>query len=161
MHSHLSGDNISLPHMLSHLGNLAKTKQKQLSALGVNCTMSHMFIHLYHNGHKRDATDMDELGYSFNRLATSPTDLDEMQRAYLGDDSVHLAVLIKTIYRIIALDNCAGINPEAVKKVNAWKDTVFFAYTAPDTTVPLLYTPTSMQLLMWPNDAVTTLRHRI
>ena len=32
--SHLSGDNISLPHMLSHLGNLAKTKQKQLSALG-------------------------------------------------------------------------------------------------------------------------------
>ena len=44
-----------------------------------------MFIHSYHNGHKREAGDMDELGYSFNTLAMSPTDLEEMQRAYLRD----------------------------------------------------------------------------
>ena len=67
--------------------------------MGVNRTMCPMFIHSYHNGHKRDAHDMDELGYSFNRLAMSPTDLDEMQRAYLGDESVHLAVPMKKIYR--------------------------------------------------------------
>lgn len=32
-----------------------------------------------------------------------------------------------------------------------WKDTVFFAHTLPDTEAPLLYTPASMQVLMWPN----------
>ena len=55
-------------------------------------------------------------------------------------------------YHLIALEDCAGISPEVVKKVTAWKDTVLFTYTAPDTAVPLLYTPASMQLLMWPND---------
>ena len=139
--SHLSGDNISLPHMLSHLGNLAKTKQKQLSALGVKRTMCPMLIHSYHNGHKREADDMDELGYSFNALAMSPTDLQEMQRAYLADESSYLDVPMKTIYRIIATNDNTDINAEVIKKVTAWKDTVFFPHTAPDSTVPLLYTP--------------------
>ena len=75
-----------------------------------------------------------------------------MQRAYLSDESVHLALPIKTVYRVIALEDCAGINPGVVKKVTTWKDTVFFAYTAIGTTVPLRYTPASMQLPMWPND---------
>ena len=117
--SHLSGDNISLPHMLSHLGNLAKTKQKQLSALGVKRTMCPVFIHSSHNGHKREAGGMDALGYSFNALAMSPTDLQEMQHAYLGGESPYLAVPMKTIYRIIAMDDNTDINAEVIKKVTA------------------------------------------
>ena len=58
---------------------------------------------------------------------------------------------LSTIYNIIALDQSEGIDNTLVKKVQSWKDTVFFAHTLPDTEAPLLYTPASMQVLMWPN----------
>ena len=91
------------------------------------------------------------MGYSFNSLTLNATDIAEMKQAYLADDSAHLDVPISTIYRIIALDDTQGFDAALLKKVMAWKDTVFFAHTAPDTDVPILYTPTSMQVLMWPN----------
>ena len=53
--NHLSGDKISLPHMLSHLGDLAKTKAKQLKAAGITAIVAPMFIHscmLYQKVHK-------------------------------------------------------------------------------------------------------------
>ena len=149
--NHLSGDAISLPHMLGHLGNLAKLKARELKAVGVERTVSPMFIHSYHNGHQRDTTGVDELGHSFNSLTLSTTDISEMKRFYLADTSVHLGVPIGTIYRIIALGETEGFDGTLVKKVQTWKDTVFFAHTLPDTEVPLLYTPASMQVLMWPN----------
>ena len=137
--------------MLSHLGNLAKTKARELKAVGVERIVSPMFIHAYHNGHQRDTTGVDELGYSFNSLTLSATDFAEMKRAYLTDTSVHLGVPVATIYRIIALGETGGFDGTLVKKVQVWKDTVFFAQILPDTDAPLLYAPASMQVLMWPN----------
>ena len=113
--------------------------------MGVERIVSPMFIHSYHNGHQRDTTGVDELGYSFNSLTLSATDVAEMKRAYLTDALVHLGVPIATIYRIIALGETADFDGTLVKKVQAWKDTVFFAHTLPDTGAPLLYTPASMQ----------------
>ena len=86
--------------MLSHLGNLAKTKAKELKAVGINTIVAPMFIHSYHNGQQCDTTGVDEMGYSFNSLTLNETDIAEMTRAYLADDSVHLGVPISTIYRI-------------------------------------------------------------
>ena len=96
--------------MLSHLGNLAKTKARELKAVGMERTVAPMFIHSYHNGHQRDTTGVDELGYSFNSLTLSATDVAEMKRAYLADTSVHLGVPISTIYRIIALADTEGFD---------------------------------------------------
>ena len=149
--NHLSGDNISLPHMLSHLGNLARTKAKELTAVGINTIVAPMCIHSYHNGHQRDATGVDEMGYRFNSLTISASDITEMKRACLADESAHLGVHISTIYRIIALGDTQGFDAALLKRVMAWKDTVFFAHTAPNTEAPVLYTPASMQVLMWPN----------
>ena len=103
--NHLSGDNISLPHicMLSHLGNLAKTRAKAMKAVGVDRIGSPMFIHSYHNAHQRDMPGADQLGYSFNSLTLSATDVQEMYRAYLEDESIHLTVPMKTLYRVIGL----------------------------------------------------------
>ena len=110
-----------------------------------------MFIHSYHNGHQRDTTGVDEMGYSFNSLTLNEADITEMKRAYLADNSAHLGVPISTIYRIIALGDTEGSDAGLIKKVMSWKDSVFFAHTAPDTSAPILYTPASMQVLMWPN----------
>ena len=114
--NHLSGNDISLPHMLSHLGNLAKTKARELKAVGMERTVAPMFIHSYHNGHQRDTTGVDELGYSFNSLTLSTTDVTEMKRAYLADTSTHLGVPLSTIYNIIALDESEGLDGTLVKK---------------------------------------------
>ena len=134
--------------MLSHLGKLAKTTARELKAVGMERTVAPMFIHSYHNGHQRDTTGVDELGYSFNSLTLSTTDVTEMKRAYLADTSTHLGVPLSTIYSIIALGESEGLDGTLVKKVQSWKDTVFFAHTLPDTEAPLLYTPASMQVLM-------------
>ena len=74
-----------------------------------------------------------------------------MKRAYQADTSTHLGVPLSTIYIIIALDESEGFDSTLIKKVKSWKDTVFFAHTLPNTQAPLLYTPASMQVLMWPN----------
>ena len=81
----------------------------------------------------------------------SASDVTEMKRAYLADESVHLGVPIATIYRIITLGETQGFDGTLVKKVQAWKYTVFFAHTLPNTDAPILYTPGSLQVLMWPN----------
>ena len=75
----MSGDNISLPHMLSHRGNLATTKTLELQAVGVKLVVAPMFIHSYHNGYQRDTTGVDEMGYSFNALTTSASAIAEMK----------------------------------------------------------------------------------
>ena len=137
--------------MLSHLGNLSKPKAREPKAVGVERIVSPMFIHSYHNGHQHDTTGVDELGYSFNSLTLSASDVTEMKRAYLADESVHLGVPIATIYRIIALGETLGFDGTLVKKVQAWKDTAFFVHTLPNTDAPILYTLASMQVLMWPN----------
>ena len=95
--------------MLSHLGNLAKKKAQEMKAVGVERVVSPMFIHSYHNGHQRDMSDADQLGYSFNTLALSAADVDELHRTYLEDESIHLTVPMKTIYRIIALGDTEDI----------------------------------------------------
>ena len=138
--------------MLSHLSNLAKTRAKAMKAVGVDRVVSPMFIHSYHNGHQRDMPGADQLGYSLNSLTLSAADVQEMHRAYLEDESIHLTVPMKTIYGIIALGDTEGIHIDLVHKVQAWKDTVFFSDTIPGTAWPILYTPASTQLLMWPND---------
>ena len=47
--NHLSGNDISLPHMLSHLGNLAKTKAKELKAVGIERTVKLLLTSLNKN----------------------------------------------------------------------------------------------------------------
>ena len=108
--------------MLSHLGNLAKPKARVLKTVGMERIVAAMLIHSYHNGHQRDTTGVDELGYSFNSLTLSATDVAEMKRAYLADSSIHLGVPISTIYRIIALGDHEGLDGTLVKNVQAWKD---------------------------------------
>jgi hypothetical protein len=56
-----------------------------------------------------------------------------MKRAYLADTSTQLGVPLSTIYNIIALGESEGLDGTLVKKVQSWKDTVFFAHTLPDT----------------------------
>ena len=78
----MSGDDISLPHMLTHLGNLANKRQAELKAVGVEFTVLPMAmnVHSYHNGHSRNAEDLD---HTINSLQFSKDDITEMHRAYL------------------------------------------------------------------------------
>ena len=74
-----------------------------------------------------------------------------MHRAYLSDDTEYVSVPIKLIYRIIALNDASDILSDVVKKVETWRDAMFFAETLQDTAFPILYTPADMQLLLWPD----------
>ena len=149
---HLSGDNISLPHMLTHLGDLAKNRQSELKSAGIDYITMPMFLHSYHNGHQRDSTlGAEEMGYTFNSLQLTNTDVQELYRAYLDDESEYNSVTLKLIYRILALNDNADIPSDVIKKVEAWRDTMFFVHTLPNTDHPILYTPASLQILMWPD----------
>ena len=150
--SHLSGDDISLPHMLTHLGDLAKERQSELKSAGIEYITMPMFLHSYHNGHQRDSVmGAEERGYTFNSLQLTPDDVQEIHRAYLDDDSEYSSVQMKLIYRIIALNDTTDIPSDVIKKVEAWRDTMFFVHTLPNTEHPILYTPASLQILMWPD----------
>ena len=100
------------------------------------------------NGYNRDAADLD---YTINSLQLNATDVIEMHRAYLNDDTEYASVPMKLIYRIIALNDATDIPSDVAKKVEAWRDTMFFAETLQDTEFPILYAPAAMQLLLWPD----------
>ena len=89
---HMSGDDMSLPHMLTHLGNLAKQRAAEMKTVGIECIMLPMNVHSYHNGYSRDAADLD---YTINSLQLNTKDVIEMHRAYLSDDTEYLSVPIK------------------------------------------------------------------
>ena len=107
-----------------------------------------MNVHTYHNGYNRNSADLD---YTINSLQLNAKDVVEMHRAYLNDDTEYLSVPMKLIYRIIALHDATDIPSDVKKKVEAWRDTMFFAETLQDTAFPILYTPAAMQLLLWPD----------
>ena len=71
---HMSGDNISLPHMLPHLGNLENKRQAELKAVGVRLIMLPMNVPSYHNGHNCSAEDLD---YTIDSLQFSKEDVNE------------------------------------------------------------------------------------
>lgn len=151
--SHMSGDDISLPHMLTHLGDLAKQRQAELHQSAVEFITFPMFLHSYHNGHKKGGEKgIEELGFSYNSLQLSADDVSEMNRAYLADNDEYNAVPLSTIYRIIALNDTDDIHKDIIKKVEAWRGTMFFPYTLPNTEHPLLYTPAYQQILRWPDE---------
>ena len=77
-------------------------------------------------------------------------DAAEVKRAMLEDDDMYLNVPLRTIYKIIALDDVSDEPADVVKKVQAWNNTLFFAKDHPSG-VPLLYTPATQQILMWPD----------
>ena len=108
-----------------------------MKAVGVERVVSPMCIHSYHNGHQRDMPDADQLGYSFNTLALSAADVDELHRAYLEDESIHLTVPMKTIYRVIALGDTEGIHVDLVPKVLLRENNVLFTHTIPNTAWPI------------------------
>ena len=41
---HMSGDDISLPQMLTHLGNLAKQRAAEMKTVGIECVMLPMNV---------------------------------------------------------------------------------------------------------------------
>ena len=134
--------------MLSRLGNLAKTRAQAMKAMGGgSCSITDVYTPIPQWAPARHAW-----GQPAGAQLQFSADVNEMHRAYLEDESIHLTVPMKTIYRIIALGGTDCIHVDLVHKVEAWKDTVFFTHTIPGTAWPILYTPASMQLLMWPDD---------
>ena len=152
----MSGDDISLPHMLTRLGNLAKQRAAEMKTVGIEyihvVLPMNDIVNSYHNGYNRNAADLDYM-YTINSRQLNAKDVIEMHRAYLSDDTEYLPVPMKLIYmyRIIALNDASDIPSDVVKKVEAWRDTMFFAETLQDTEFPILYTPADMQLLLWPD----------
>ena len=132
----------------THLGNLAKQRAAEMKTVGIECIVLPMNVHSYHNGYIRNAADLD---YMINSLQLNAKDVIEMHRAYLSDDTEYLSVPIKLVCRIIALNDVSDIPSDVVKKVEAWRDAMFFAETLHDTEFPILYTPAAMQLLLWPD----------
>ena len=61
----MSGDDVSLPHMLTHLGNSAKQRAAEMKIVGIEYIVLPMNVHSYHNGYNRNAAD---LGYTINSL---------------------------------------------------------------------------------------------
>ena len=126
----MSGDDISLPHMLTHLGNLAKQRAAEMKTVVIEYIVLPMNVHSCHNGYNRNAADLD---YTISSLQLNAKDVIEMHRAYLSDDTEYVSVPIKLIYRIIALNDASDIPSDVVKKVEAWRDAMFFAETLQST----------------------------
>ena len=115
----MSGDDISLPHKLTHLENLAKQRAAEMKTVGIEYIVLPMRVHSYHTGYSCAAADID---YTFNSLQLNVKDVIEMHRGYLSDDTEYSSVPMKLLYRIIALNTASDIPSDVVRKVEAWRD---------------------------------------
>ena len=95
----------------------------------------------------------------------SQADATEIQRASLLDTTPIHNVPFCDIFKVVTQHPSAKDIPTLlIKRIQAWKDKSFFSVTPPDTTVPLMYAPSSVTYDPCPDSAednVDTTRHLV
>jgi hypothetical protein len=151
-----SGDVISLPHLMSHMSDAVE--QRRIMALAETMTetmaVAHPTLRSFH-----DIPDVPcattwppELKPVY--LGITKIDAAEIVRATLADTTQISGVPINTLYTMLTGASPPGIVPDTIKRVKAWSGKRFFLVAHPKSTVQLLYTLGSTQVMHWIGDDV-------
>ena len=156
---HLPGDQISLPHMMTHISDLLKDRQAELQAVGMEVIAAPMHVHSFHEipANSKGLKSKTGLaspphGFKVAFLALSGDECSVVAASLLADDTLYMRVPLSSIYKM-----AAGIATDTVSKlerdiIKSWLGIRFFAFAPPGATVPLLFTPSTLQLVL-PDDS--------
>ena len=154
---HFPGENISLPHMLSHLGDMARERHAALDAASVSRTVAPAALHSFHSRpadsknltgrHSAKRGPLPPTGYKVAFIALNTSEVERVHAAYLEDDTEYLRVPLHDIFKVAANIDIKSVPTMIRDKVTPWIGKCFFAFAPPGSNIPLLFCPTTFQVL--------------
>jgi site-specific DNA-cytosine methylase len=159
---HLPGDQISLPHVMSHMGDAIKQRQVEIRSAGADEQFGYprriqvalpTMLHTYHGSYP--TTPMGDVppGFIAEHLFLTQEDGIELQRAYRADHSQIQKVDMAHIYATITGDGIEAVPKLERERATAWKGTSFWAIKPPGIETLLIYTTASAQVQAWGDDS--------
>jgi len=159
---HLPGDQISLPHVMSHMGDAIKQRQVEIRSAGADEHFGYprriqvalpTMLHTYHGSYP--TTPMGDVppGFIAEHLFLTQEDGIELQRAYRADRSQIQKVDMAHIYATITGDGVEAVPKLERERAAAWKGTSFWAIKPPGIETLLIYTTASAQVQAWGDDS--------
>ena len=150
---HFPGDCISLPHMMTHMADMAKARHKELMAMGSHAIVAPLHVHSFHEppantrSLKKKPLGTPPTGFRHSLLNLSPSDVDVVAEALLADNTLYLRVPLHDIYKMAADIDVKSVPQMHRDKISAWIGVRFFAFSPPGSSRSLLYCPISFQLI--------------
>ena len=144
---HFPGDSISLPHMMTHMGDMAKARHTELHAASQPYIMAAHTLHSFHPGKVPLKANEPPSDHRVVFLQFTCDEVQKIAEATLLDDTLYLRVPLHDIYKIVANIQADTVPHMHRDKITSWIGTRFFAFTPPQCSHPLLYAPTSFQLI--------------
>ena len=160
--AHLPGAQNDISHILSHLGDQARRRQNFLDATGAGMLACPGTLHTFHD----DPAPTDPLsGLDVLHLALGPSDVSEIQRAYLNDHTLIHSVPLSDIYKVLTKHAEAASVPVIHQtRIREWDNKRFFSVPSPHGSGCLLFAPSSATVNKYPDDsdnAVDLTRHLV
>ena len=146
---HIPGTEISLPHMLSHLGDQLRDRHHTFQTVGVSMSVLPIAIHSFHadpRAQKPSASDIPA-GFELHHLLLQSSDYVLLQTAYLNGTSTFNGISVSDIYRVLTNIDAKHVSSTTVQKITPWIGTIFFVAIPSGSSVPLVYTLASHQRL--------------
>ena len=144
---HFPGDSISIPHMMTHMGDMARQRHADLAQANVSMIIAPTAIHSFHGDPPSpDAFSVPE-GYVVSSLTLTADDVAKVHEALLADDSPYLSVPLHDIFKVVSKIDIDSVPRMHRAKITPWAGVRFFAITPPDADKPVLYAPTSFQVI--------------
>jgi site-specific DNA-cytosine methylase len=152
---HIPGETNCLAHVLSHLGDLCRTRQRELADTSTVISLP-VTLHSYHEQLPARAPptsgDIIPPGHITQHMMLSQENVDEIIRAYKHDDTLFHKVPLSNIYAVVTGDSSIEVPPLVRERINSWIGTQFFSVAIPGLTGSMLYTPASCQVFQWGDD---------
>ena len=146
---HIPGTEISLQHMLSHLGDQLRDRHHTFQTVGVSMSVLPIAIHSFHVDPRvqKPSTSDIPAGFELHHLILQSSDYVLLQTAYFNDNSTFNGISISDIYRVLTNIDAKHVSSTTVQKITPWIGTIFFVATPSGSSVPLVYTLASHQRL--------------
>ena len=147
---HFPGDSISLPHMMTHMGDMAlqrrdEMRQAQASFIVFPMTLSSPSPLVAPCELSPPSAYSVPSGYIASHLTLVESESSVIAAAYQSDASTFLSIPLSDIYAVVT--SSAPVPKLHLDRVRPWVGVRFFAIAPPGCDTPLLYTPTSFQVI--------------
>ena len=143
---HIPGTTNDLAHIMSHLGDQLTARAEYHKATETVAVAAPLVaLPGTHSYHAEPLLQDIRSQYTVIDLPFSPSDVDKLDVAYMHDTTlVTTSVPLSDIYKYLTNHPTAKQIPAShVQTIKGWANTRFFAIIPPNSTKPILYTPSA------------------
>jgi hypothetical protein len=144
---HFPGDSISLPHMMTHMGDMCLQRRDEMRSAQAAFIVFPMTLSAQPPPLVMMSPAVTDYpppaGFLVNHLALSEEDCVAISESYSSDTAPVLSIPLSDIYAVATKSR--PIPKLHMARITPWINVRFFAIVPPGCSIPLLYTPTSLQ----------------